>query len=74
VFGDTGPTNIIGEASYACAKNLGIDPDPATGGSEGPVTYIAFVGQGTAPADIENQTETKTLGEKLALALVANNK
>jgi len=30
VFGDTGPTNLIGEASYATAKKLGIDPDPAS--------------------------------------------
>src|SRR5262249_40873326 len=29
VFGDTGPTNLIGEASYACAEKLGINPDPA---------------------------------------------
>ncbi|GAA3354912.1 hypothetical protein GCM10017744_015370 [Streptomyces antimycoticus] len=42
VVGDTGPTNIIGEASYATANALGIDPDPETGGAESGVTYIVF--------------------------------
>jgi hypothetical protein len=73
VFGDTGPTNLIGEASYACAQSLGINPNPATGGVGSGVTYIVFVGANTAPSDIENQAETKTLGEKLAAALLANN-
>lgn len=31
VVGDTGPDEIIGEASYSTAKSLGIDPDPETG-------------------------------------------
>jgi hypothetical protein len=73
VFGDTGPTNLIGEASYACAQSLGINPNPATGGVNAGVTYIVFVGANTAPTDIEDQTETRTLGEKLATALLANN-
>jgi len=74
VFGDTGPTDIIGEASYACAQKLGINPDPSNGGVGGPVvTYITFIGSGTRPSDIENQTETATLGDKLANQLIANN-
>ena len=73
VFGDTGPSNIIGEASYACAAALGIDPDPATGGTDGPVTYIAFLGSGAIPADIEDQTATRTLGESLAAELLRAN-
>ena len=73
VFGDTGPTDIIGEASYACAEKLGIDPDPKTGGTGSGVTYITFVGTGTAPSDIENQAETKALGESLAGTLLRNN-
>src|SRR4051794_6945290 len=32
VFADEGPNNIIGEASYATAKALGINPDPENGG------------------------------------------
>ena len=43
-FVDQGPTDIIGEASYAMAELLGINPDPAVGGTDGPVTYIAFQG------------------------------
>jgi hypothetical protein len=70
VFGDQGPTNLIGEASYSCAKNLGINPSPATGGVGGGVTYIVFVGPGTQPSDIENQQETQQLGASLAQELV----
>jgi hypothetical protein len=73
VFGDTGPTNLIGEASYACAESLGIDPNPATGGVGGGVTYVVFVGANTAPHDIENRTETSQLGDQLLTQLLANN-
>jgi hypothetical protein len=73
VFGDQGPSDIIGEASYATANNLGIPPDPATGGTAGPVTYIVFVGSGTAPKDLSNPLETWQLGMSLAQQLVANN-
>jgi hypothetical protein len=73
VFGDTGPSNIIGEASFLTAKNLGIDSSPATGGTPGPVTYIVFVGPGTQPSDIENQNETQSLGAALTQQLLANN-
>jgi hypothetical protein len=70
VFGDTGPDNVIGEASYACAAALGIDPDPLTGGTDGPVTYIAFLGGGAIPADVEDQAGVQRLGESLAAALL----
>jgi hypothetical protein len=73
VFGDTGPANIIGEASYATAANLGINPDPATGGAGSGVIYIAFVGDGSVPSDVENQGETGHLGDQLASQLIANN-
>jgi len=73
VFGDTGPIDGIGSASYACAESVGVDPDPATGGVTRGVTYIVFVGAGTAPADIEDQAATNSLGEQLAAALIANN-
>jgi len=42
VFGDTGPKEIVGEASYRVAKLLGIDPDPSSGGTASGVTYIVF--------------------------------
>jgi hypothetical protein len=73
VFGDTGPVDLIGEASYSCAENLGINPNPATGGVNSGVTYIVFVGMSTAPTNIEDRTETATLGDALAKQLVANN-
>jgi hypothetical protein len=73
VFGDTGPTDIIGEASYATASKLGIDPDPKNGGTGGPVTYITFIGSGTRPANIEDQAATQALGQTLSAQLVQNN-
>lgn len=41
---ECGVNSLIGEASYATAKLLGVDPDPATGGTDGPVTFITFQG------------------------------
>jgi hypothetical protein len=73
VFGDTGPTNIIGEASYAMAASLGIDPDPSTGGTDSGVSYIAFTGTGAVAAPVEDHAAAVTLGEQLAEALLANN-
>ncbi len=73
VFGDTGPNDIIGEASFATAQKLGINPDPANGGVDSGVAYITFIGSGTRPSNIEDQTATKNLGIKLANALLNNN-
>jgi hypothetical protein len=73
VFGDTGPTDLIGESSYATANKLGIDPDPATGGVDRGVSYIVFVGNGSQPSNIEDQKETRTIGHNLAVALLKNN-
>ena len=73
VFGDTGPTDIIGEASVRTANGLGIPASPATGGAAGGVTYIAFVGAGSQPADMENLTQIQTLGAQLTEALLKNN-
>ncbi|MFE6622506.1 glycoside hydrolase family 75 protein [Streptomyces sp. NPDC057740] len=68
VVGDTGPQRIIGEASYAAAEALGIDPDPATGGTASGVTYILFKGSRVAP--IENHEAAVALGEQLAKEFV----
>src|SRR5262249_29123673 len=70
VFGDPGPVEIIGEASFATAKDLGIDPDPATGGSDGPVWYIVFPGSKISP--VESHANAVTLGEQLARQFVGN--
>ncbi|MFJ5047564.1 glycoside hydrolase family 75 protein [Streptomyces sp. NPDC088719] len=68
VIGDTGPTGIIGEASYAMAKALGIDPDPSTGGAESGVTYIAF--KDTRVSPIESRARARSRGAELAREFV----
>ena len=72
VFGDEGPNDIIGEASYAMASALGIDPDPSTGGVDEGVTFIVFEGPGGVVSPIEDHDAATELGETLAAALVAN--
>jgi hypothetical protein len=70
VFADEGPDNIIGEASYATAVALGIDPNPATGGTAGPVTFIVFTG--TVPSPVENNSVIDTVGANAAAAFVGD--
>ncbi|MEU6816672.1 glycoside hydrolase family 75 protein [Streptomyces sp. NPDC046860] len=64
VVGDTGPRDIIGEASYATARALGIDPDPRGGGTPSGVTYIVFRDARAQP--IENHADAVAKGERLA--------
>ncbi|MEU6017950.1 glycoside hydrolase family 75 protein [Streptomyces sp. NPDC047515] len=71
VVGDTGPSKIIGEASYATAKALGIDPDPETGGADSGVTYILFKNSKVSP--IESHSAAVTAGEALAKQFLQNN-
>lgn len=71
VVGDTGPTDIIGEASYAAADRLGIDPDPSTGGTDSGVTYIVFKNSTISP--IEDHNRAVTRGEQLARQFINNN-
>jgi len=73
VFGDQGPSDIIGEASYRMAQLLGIDPDPSTGGSDGPVTYIAFPGSSGRVTIMEDHDEANTIGTARAQELVDSN-
>ncbi|MFJ6540711.1 glycoside hydrolase family 75 protein [Streptomyces sp. NPDC091385] len=68
VVGDTGPRDVIGEASYATARALGIDPNPRYGGVPSGVTYIVFKGARARP--IEDHAEAVALGERLARRLV----
>ncbi len=72
VMGDTGPTDIIGEASYSTASHLGIDPDPATGGADSGVTYIVFQGS-TRVSPIENHDTATSLGQQLARDFLNKN-
>ncbi|MFI7411890.1 glycoside hydrolase family 75 protein [Streptomyces sp. NPDC049627] len=71
VVGDTGPSKIIGEASYATAQALGIDPDPASGGTDSGVTYILFKNSQVSP--IESHGAAVSLGERLAKEFIRNN-
>ncbi|MHA6763828.1 ricin-type beta-trefoil lectin domain protein [Streptacidiphilus sp. PAMC 29251] len=64
VFADEGPDDIIGEGSYSLATALGIDPNPATGGTEGPVTFIVFPGH--VPSPVENNTAIDGTGASAA--------
>ncbi|MFF2929343.1 glycoside hydrolase family 75 protein [Streptomyces mirabilis] len=68
VVGDTGPREIIGEASYATAKALGIRPGPHGGGTSSGVTYIAFKNSRVSP--IEDHAAAVTVGERLARKFV----
>jgi hypothetical protein len=68
VFADEGPSNIIGEASYATAKALGIDSNPETGGVDSGVTYIVFPGK--VPSPVESNSATDSKGISAANAFV----
>jgi hypothetical protein len=70
VFADEGPDDIIGEASYATATALGIDPNPASGGTEGPVTFIVFPGK--VPNPVENNTTIDSVGSSAATTWVGS--
>ncbi|MEW1871692.1 glycoside hydrolase family 75 protein [Streptomyces caelestis] len=68
VVGDTGPADIIGEASYATAESLGIDPDPLVGGAPSGVTYIVFENSRVTP--VEDHRAAVAAGERLARRFV----
>ncbi|QFR98192.1 hypothetical protein GBW32_33490 [Streptomyces tsukubensis] len=64
VVGDTGPADIIGEASWATARRLGVDQDPTGGGAASGVTYIVFTPSRVSP--VEDRAAAVALGERLA--------
>ncbi|MDH6218948.1 glycoside hydrolase family 75 protein [Streptomyces pseudovenezuelae] len=68
VVGDVGPHDIIGEASYATARGLGIQPDPRGGGTASGVTYIVFKDSQVKP--IEDHAAAVATGERLARMFV----
>jgi hypothetical protein len=59
---------IIGEASYKTAADLGIDPDPSSGGTDSGVTYIFFKN-----ATISPDREPQHRGQELARTFIDNN-
>ncbi|MER6115781.1 glycoside hydrolase family 75 protein [Streptomyces sp. NPDC001743] len=71
VVGDTGPAGIIGEASYATAEALGVDPDPKAGGAGSGVTYILFKDSVVSP--IESHGAAVTAGEAFARDFLRTN-
>ncbi|WP_405620996.1 glycoside hydrolase family 75 protein [Streptomyces sp. NBC_01508] len=71
VVGDTGPVGLVGEASYAAARSLGIDPHPARGGVPSGVTYILFKNSKVKP--IESRTSAVRLGSELARKFLREN-
>ncbi|AXG76441.1 glycoside hydrolase family 75 protein [Streptomyces paludis] len=71
VVGDTGPPGIIGEASYAAARALGIQADPFGGGVPSGVTYIVFKNAKVSP--LEDPGAAARLGDRLARKFVAEN-
>jgi hypothetical protein len=73
VFGDEGPSTIIGEASYALASMLGVDADPVTGGVDNGVTYIVFTGPSGVVTRNEDHAEATSVGQMRAAQLLADN-
>ncbi|MEU7560420.1 glycoside hydrolase family 75 protein [Streptomyces eurythermus] len=69
VVGDTGPRDVIGEASYATARALGIPPDPRSGGVSSGVTYIVF--RDSRITAVENRAAAAAEGERLARRFLA---
>ena len=71
ILGDRGPRGVIGEASFALAKRLGINPDPNSGGVGSGVTYIVFTGrEAVLSSPIEDHARAQALGVKLAEGLL----
>ena len=63
---ECGIKGVIGEASVATAKLLGIDSDPKTGGTDEPVTYLVFTGPSgrlTNPKDYADHAKAIAIGE-----------
>ena len=73
IFGDEGPSSIIGEGSNALATALGIDADPRVGGVDNGVTYIVFTGASGVVSRNEDHAEATTLGEMRAAEFIRAN-
>ena len=73
ILGDVGPAGVIGEASYAMAQALGLNPSPTSGGAESGVTYVAFTGASAVVTKNEDHAQAVTLGEAAANKVIQNN-
>ncbi|MDH6223712.1 MULTISPECIES: glycoside hydrolase family 75 protein [Streptomyces] len=68
VIGDIGPDGVIGEASYAAAEALGLDPHPVRGGARSGVTYLVFKDARARP--LEDRRAAVELGRRLLRSFV----
>jgi Fungal chitosanase of glycosyl hydrolase group 75/Bacterial SH3 domain len=73
IIGDAGPTGVIGEASYAMAQKLGINPSPISGGVDSGVTYVAFTGTSAVVTKKEDAAQAAAIGASRAAAIVQSN-
>jgi hypothetical protein len=71
IVGDVGPSSILGEASYAMAKSLGINPDPKIGGTSAEVLYVVFTGPSAIVKKKEDHGEAVSIGTKKAEELLS---
>jgi hypothetical protein len=72
---ECGINTLIGEASCATARLLGINPDPKTGGTDGPVTYIVFTGASgrvSDKAEYANHAKAVAIGVRRAKELIGS--
>ena len=72
---ECGVKGVIGEASVATAKLLGIESDPKTGGTDEPVTYLVFTGKSgriADPNDYANHAKAIAIGVQRAKELLAH--
>ncbi len=65
IFGDAGPSSVIGEASYAMAQALGIPSSPISGGVDSGVTYLVFTDPTARVAHNESNAEAVSIGQPL---------
>jgi hypothetical protein len=72
ILGDIGPAGVIGEASYAMAKLLGINPSPTSGGVDSGVTYVAFTGSSAVVSKKEDHAAAVSIGQAKAAALTGH--
>jgi Fungal chitosanase of glycosyl hydrolase group 75 len=70
VVGTEGIADVIGDASYATAKELGMNPDPVEGGEPSGITYFAFTGPSNVLTKNEDHAEAVRLGQAAAAALI----
>jgi hypothetical protein len=71
---ECGISSLIGEASCATARLLGINPDPKNGGTDEPVTYIVFAGPSgriTNKKDYADHAKAVEIGVRSARELIA---